>query len=93
MREGHRELTGRVIVAEEHIRERIAPLLGRVELLDQGRGLVGEPGLSDGFPRRKDNDGGLARVDDGLDERGLGAHEIERVDVDVLACCGVEALP
>lgn len=87
------ELTRRAIVAKEHICECIPALFGGVELLDERGGRRRDPGLCDWFSGGEDYDGGLACIDNGLDEGCLGTDEGQGVDVDVLACCCVEALP
>lgn len=76
VRKRNRELAGRVDVAEEHVGEGVAALLGGVELLDEGRRRVRDPGLGHGLAGAEDYDGRLARVDDGFDEVRHGAHEI-----------------
>jgi len=74
-----------VVVAEEDVGEGVSALFGGVELLQQGGGGVGDPGLGDGLAGGEDDDGWDARGGDGFDEGSLGADEVEGVDVDVFA--------
>lgn len=87
------ELSRGVHLAVEDIGKSVSALFGLVELLDESGGLLGDPGLGDGLAGTVDDNGGLARLDDGLDESGHGTDEVEVANVNVLASGGVEAGP
>ncbi|KAI6775516.1 hypothetical protein HG530_002274 [Fusarium avenaceum] len=61
------------------IGESMATLLRLVELLDKSRSLLGDPGLGDGLAGTEHYDGRLASVDDGFNELGHGADQVQFV--------------
>ena len=67
-------------------------MLARIHLKQKGGCRVRDPRFRDWFARLEDNDGGFAGLDDCLDEGAHGADEGKIIDIDVLACSGVEAL-
>lgn len=87
------ELSRWVLIAEEDVSEGVSALFRGVELLDKRRRLLRDPGLGNGLSGGENDDGWLAGVNDGLDEVGHGADEVEVRDVDVLTSGGVEPLP
>lgn len=68
VRETDGEFSGRVVVSEEDVCEGVPTLFGWVELLQEGRGAVRDPGyVCDGLAARENDDRRDARVADCAD--------------------------
>lgn len=87
MREGHGELAGRAVVAEEDVGQGVAAFFAGVELLDEGGGCVGDPVFGDGLTRAENYDGWRVGVYDCAEEGAHCSDEVEVGDIDVLAGC------